>query len=90
MSRYHAPQKRHPPAHEHLHPSNHLPVILRILPSAGSAHSLHYSLRIHDTPLHLDGAEREKYEKEIPRRVLIKKMSSLPKPIYLPLLLPLQ
>jgi len=65
-------QKRRPPAHQHLHPPDHIPSIRRILPSAGSLPSLHHSFRIYDTPLHPDGAEREKYEGKVSGRVRVK------------------
>jgi len=68
----HASQKRPPPAQEHLHPPDHLPPIRHILPSAGSAPSLYNSLRINDTPLHFDGAEREKCEGRVSGGVRVK------------------
>jgi len=48
---------------------NYLPNLRRILSSAGCLPSLNHPLRIHDTPLRLDGAEREKYEGRVSGRV---------------------
>jgi len=49
--------------------SDHLPDLRSILPSAGSVPSLYYSLGIYDTAVHLDGAEREKCEEKVSKRV---------------------
>jgi len=65
MNSHYTPQKRSPPAHKYLHPLDHLPAIRRLLSSAGSVPSLYYPLRIHDTPVHPDSAEREKYEGKV-------------------------
>jgi len=59
-------EKRSPSTHQHFHPPNHLPDLRRLLPAARILSSRSSPSRIHDTPLHLDGVEREELEGEVP------------------------
>jgi len=58
-------KERYSPALEHFPPSDHLLNIHNISPSLRSTPSLLYSLRIYDTPVHLDGAKRKKDEGKV-------------------------